>query len=118
MKALQKNVIFNRVGFDKIGNFEYEKIMVLEAAGLFVRPSGMSFEAFRRAAAQSKYSAPLGRRGARWALAPRFAFACCALSLIGMNQDSRTHTEMMFLFSALILSPMVWTMELLHNSWL
>ena len=57
MKALQKNVIFNRVGFDKIGNFEYEKIMVLEAAWLFVRPSGMSFEAFRRAAAQSKYGA-------------------------------------------------------------
>ena len=45
---------------------------------LLLTPSGVILRSFGAQLRKSKYSAPLGPRGARWALAPRFAFTCCA----------------------------------------
>ena len=39
---------------------------------------GSIFKAFGAQLRKRKYSAPLGPRGARWALAARFSFVCCA----------------------------------------
>jgi len=36
-------------------------------------------------------SPPLGPRGARWALAPRFAFACCAVNVFTVMMWTQTH---------------------------